>query len=334
MDIHRPKPFHGWREFLKTYGIILLGMLLAAAAPSPVHKRLQAPFASLRPTATLHLGKTADWVLPTSDSVWVASTGPFAVHRIDPATNRVIAAVELPGEPCAGLAAGFGSLWVPLCGKSNALARVDLKTNRLAAVLPVGPAAAEGGIAASGDSLWMVTDAKGHLARIDPETGRVRQTIALAAGSYNPLYNDGVVWVSGHDAGVVTAVDAATGEILDAVPVGEGPRFLTVGAGSTWVLLQGTGEVVRIDARTRKVTARIAAGLAGHGGDISFGAHRVWPTLFGVPLTEIDARSNLIRRQWVGPGGDSLAWAFGGVWLCDYKAGTVARYPAAVLGVH
>ncbi len=29
MDIHRPKPFHGMREFLKEYGIIVLGVLTA-----------------------------------------------------------------------------------------------------------------------------------------------------------------------------------------------------------------------------------------------------------------------------------------------------------------
>jgi YVTN family beta-propeller protein len=207
---------------------------------------------------------------------------------------------------------------------------VDLKTNRVD-ILPVGPAAAEGGIAAGGDSVWMVTDPKGTLARIDPATGRVRQTVAVPAGSYNPLYSDGIVWVTGHDAGVVTAVDAASGKVLATVPVGDGPRFLTAGAGSVWVLLQGTGEVVRIDAGARAVTARIAAGLKGHGGDIGFGADRVWPTLSGVPLSDIDARTNRIRRQWTGPGGDSLAFAFGAVWLTDYKAGTVARYPAREL---
>jgi hypothetical protein len=29
MDIHKPKPFHGWREFLKEFGIIVLGVLTA-----------------------------------------------------------------------------------------------------------------------------------------------------------------------------------------------------------------------------------------------------------------------------------------------------------------
>ncbi len=32
MDIHKPKPWHGWREFAKEYGIIVLGVLTALAA--------------------------------------------------------------------------------------------------------------------------------------------------------------------------------------------------------------------------------------------------------------------------------------------------------------
>src|ERR1700688_3418921 len=84
----------------------------------------------LKRTATISLGKTADWVAITADAVWVASTGPFAVHRIDPKTNTRIASVELPGEPCAGLAIGSGSLWVPLCTTPTSLAKVNLATNR------------------------------------------------------------------------------------------------------------------------------------------------------------------------------------------------------------
>ncbi|MGD0192697.1 MAG: hypothetical protein ABSD74_18315 [Rhizomicrobium sp.] len=36
MDIHRPKPFHGLREFLKEYGIIVLGVLTALALEQAV----------------------------------------------------------------------------------------------------------------------------------------------------------------------------------------------------------------------------------------------------------------------------------------------------------
>lgn len=36
MEIHKPKPWHGWREFLKEYGIIVLGVLTALGAEQAV----------------------------------------------------------------------------------------------------------------------------------------------------------------------------------------------------------------------------------------------------------------------------------------------------------
>ncbi len=36
MDIHKPKPWHGWREFLKEYLIIVVGVLTALAAEQAV----------------------------------------------------------------------------------------------------------------------------------------------------------------------------------------------------------------------------------------------------------------------------------------------------------
>jgi hypothetical protein len=36
MDIHKPKPWRGWREFLKEYGIIVLGVLTALALEQTV----------------------------------------------------------------------------------------------------------------------------------------------------------------------------------------------------------------------------------------------------------------------------------------------------------
>ena len=44
MDIHKPKPFHNWREFLKEYGIIVLGVLTALGLEQAIeswHERQQ-----------------------------------------------------------------------------------------------------------------------------------------------------------------------------------------------------------------------------------------------------------------------------------------------------
>jgi hypothetical protein len=153
----------------------------SASAPKPGVKGVQVPFASLKPSATLKIGGTADWVLVTDDAVWVAGTKPYSVQHIDPITNRIVAKVALPSEACSGLAFGFGSVWVPVCGRKPALVRVDAHQNKAIAILPIRPAGEEGGITTSTDSVWMVTDKAGTLNRIDPSTNRVRQKIPLPA---------------------------------------------------------------------------------------------------------------------------------------------------------
>lgn len=315
-------------------GSLLAALVLmagSAQAAAPGLPGLQTPFAKLKPVASFKLGATADWVAITPDSVWVGATGPFSVQRIDPRTNRLTDMVELPGEPCAGLAVGFGALWVPVCGAHPGLARIDLARRRLTGVTPLPAAMAEAGIAAGGDSLWLPLDTGGTLGRLDPRTGRLRQTIALPAGSFNPLFAGGVVWVTGFDTGQLSAVDAATGAVLGAVAVGPQPRFLIAGAGAVWTLNQGDGTVSRVTMRSRRLAATIPLGLPGHGGDIAFGGDRVFVTLAGVPLTTVRTEDNRPLRQWVGPGGDSLRVGHGAVWLTDYDGGTLGRYPLTTI---
>ncbi len=299
----------------------------SANAPKPGVKDVQVPFASLKPSATLKIGGTADWVLVTDDAVWVAGTKPYSVQHIDPITNRIVAKVALPGEACSGLAFGFGSVWVPVCGKMPTLVRVDAHENAVIAMLPVPSLATEGGIATSTDSVWLVTDKIGTLNRIDPSTNSVRQKIPIPPGSYNPVFSDGVVWITGVERSVLTAVDAATGRVLDSVPVGAKPRFLTAGGGSIWTLNQGDGSVTRVDEKSRKVLASIQAGIPGTGGDLDYGAGSVWLSVFDVPLTRVEATTNRVLKQWIGKGGDSLRFGFASVWITDYKKGILSRIP-------
>jgi virginiamycin B lyase len=293
----------------------------------PGIKSAQVPFSSLKPAATFLIGETADWVLVTNDSIWAAGTKPFSVVRIDPATNKFIARIPISGEACSGLTAGFGSLWVPVCGEPSSLVQIDLFTNKITATLPIGPAAPEGGIAASADSIWMVTSKTGMLARIDPTSGKVRQQVSIPAGSDNPIYSDGTIWVTGVDANILTAIDSASGNVLASIPVGSKPRFLASGDGAIWTLNQGDGTLSRVNIGTRKLEATVALGTPGLGGDIAYGSNSLWTTVFDLPLTQIDPRSNAVLHQWVGSGGDSLRVGFDSIWLTDYHKGLLLRIP-------
>jgi len=312
-------------------GSVESGPFQTAAAPGhvpkPGIKSVQVPFSSLRPSVTIKVGGTADWVLIGEDAVWVASTNPSAVVRIDPATNQIVAAVQVPGEACSGLAFGFGSVWVPICGKHAGLVRIDGNENKVSAILPQAPSGPEGGIASSEDSVWMVTDKRGTLIRIDPVHNTVRQKVTIAPGSCNPIYSHGTVWITSVESNVLTAVDANTGKVLDSISIGPKPRFLTSGRESIWTLNQGDGTISRVDEKSRRVVATIAAGLPGPGGDIGYGADSVWSTVFDIPLTRVDATTNTVVKQWVGQGGDSLRVGFGSVWITDYRKGLISRIP-------
>ena len=159
---------------------------------------------TLTPAAVFPVPGTPDWQVMTEDAVWVSNGPKNTIHRLDPKTNQVMAAIEVGKRPCSGLAAGFGSVWVPVCGDRPgtengarpALTRVDIKTNQVTATIPVGPANSEGGLVASPEAVWMVTDPKGTLSRIDPATNKVAAEIAVAPGSVACVYAEGAVWVS------------------------------------------------------------------------------------------------------------------------------------------
>jgi virginiamycin B lyase len=267
---------------------------------------------------------TPDWQVLTDDAVWVANGPRNVIHRLDTHSNKIAATITVGKRPCSGLAAGFGSVWVPSCGDKT-LSRVDIKTNVVVATVAAGPAESEGGIATSEDAVWLVTSAQGKLSRIDPKTNSVSTTIDVPAGSAAVFYGDGAIWVTTPEKNLLTRVDPKTNKVTDSIPVGPGPRFETYGAGSIWTLNQGDGSISRVDTKTRKLSATIEVGIPGEGGEIAFGLGRIWATVFDIPISEIDPATNHVVRQWVGDGGDSIRAGHGSVWLSNLHAHTIWR---------
>lgn len=290
--------------------------------------------AELTPVARIHVGKTADWVAIAGDAVWVGTTGPEGVARIDSHSNSVTASVSLPGTACAGLAVGFGGLWVPLCAKPNALARVDLQTRVVTMVAGVGPADREGGITVSADSVWLVIDGRSTLARIEPHALSIRQRVPLPPGSLTPSYRDGMVWVTRPSGAEITIVDAEKGTVAASVQTGPGPRFLDSDSDSVWTFNQGDGTLTRVDVRSKRALGTTSLRTPGSGGDIKVGAGIVWTTMTKVPLSATDAASGKVLCQWVGPGGDAVGVSGDAIWLTDYDAGDVSRFNLADVLAH
>ena len=310
--------------------IALSTVAIAASAPQPRPgvPGVQTKVEDLKAAHTFELGGFPDWMVLIDGSVWVSNSPQSIVYRIDQATNQVVARIPVNGKPCSNLSAGFGSLWVPLCGDTPGLARIDLKTNAVTHTLPFAPPDSEGGIAVSTDSVWMVVDKEGTLVRIDPNTNAVRAKIKVPAESFNPWFADGIVWVTSPTTNELLAVDPAKDAVVATIPVGPTPRFLTPGGGSIWTLNQGDGSVTRVDTKTRKVIATIQAGLPGRGGELCYDFGAIWISVFQIPLTRIDAAQNKVTDQWTGEGGDSIRCGFDAIWLTKGRAGQLWRIPA------
>jgi virginiamycin B lyase len=288
---------------------------------------VQSPMTDLKPDTVYAVEGVPDWQVVTDDAVWVSNKPKHTLHRMDVASGKVTATIEVGKQPCSGLAAGFGSVWVPLCG-DKALARVSIKDNKLEATIPVGPADSEGGIAASKDAVWLPSDkVAGVLSRINPKTNKVVAEVKVPKGSIAAVFGDNAIWVTSNDESVLTRVDAKKNKVTDTIPVGPNPRFLTYGAGSVWTLNQGDGTISRVDTKTRKVVATIPAGIPGGGGEIAFGEGHVWVTVFQIPITKIDAATNKVVRQWVGAGGDAIRYGHGSIWLSNLREQNVWRLP-------
>ena len=155
---------------------------------------VQHDIADLAPVAIFVVKGDPDWMAITQNAVWVDSSNVNHVVRLDARTNQPGTVVNV-AEPCAGLAVGFGSLWIPSCGERK-LVRVDAETGALQATIAASPADDEGGIAVGAGSVWLVTSKESDLVRVDPGTNTVIAHIRLPAGSFNPAFRE---WLSlGH----------------------------------------------------------------------------------------------------------------------------------------
>jgi virginiamycin B lyase len=284
---------------------------------------LRIPMDRLKPDHVFDIPGVPDWIA-IDEHVWVSNAPKNTVTRIDPKANTIVEMIGVGKSPCSGLAAGFGSLWVPNCDDPS-VSRVDLKTGKIAATLPLTIGDSEGGLATGAGSVWMMVDKKGTLVRIDPATNKVVAEIYVAPGSFAVAFADNVVWVTSTDKNLVTRVNANTNVVEETIAVGPKPRFLAVGAGSVWTINQGDGTISRVDVKTNKLVATIEAGIPGNGGEISVGEGSVWVTSFEYPITRIDPSTNKVVQQFYGPGGDAIRVGHGSVWLSNLRQSNVWR---------
>ena len=283
---------------------------------------VQIPFASLKAETELAAPGKPAWVFFEGAAFYQGAGA--GLEKIDAKTGKSVAVLPKVAKPCAGMASGFGSLWVASCADGQ-LVRFDSKTLKETARITTGIGSAPRAIAAGTDSIWLLTDDKTTLSRIDPDQNAVVGELRVPAGCRGLIFAETAIWMACPGENKVYRVDPATNVVVNQVEVSSGPVALAVGEGSIWVLCKKNGKVDRIDPKTNKVVKSIELGVPGVEGEIAVGEGSVWVTMAGFPITRIRPASEkeAVAQQFVGRGGGAITTSTGAVWLANVAEGTV-----------
>jgi hypothetical protein len=272
-------------------------------------------------SATIPVGERGDGidaVAAGEDAIWVAGGGecPGSVWRIDPKTNRVLAAIAVDNPH--DLAAGEGSVWV------------------LGGVCATTPARPDG--VSSGAAVHRLDPARNELAAtitLDPPSGDLDSD----ASPSGLAFGEGGVWASlSYDprTGEIVRIDPRSGELVARISARGYAGELTAGAGAVWVLGHpeytdetdrgewlhridpGTNELVATPLRNERLllgTYLFPQVIAAAGDEVWVGStDAAYP--HGPVAIRVDARTNKVRRERLSM--DQffpLALVEGGLWF-------------------
>jgi serine/threonine-protein kinase len=280
------------------------------------------------------------------------ATGPSAppdperLVRIDPATNRVSAEIDVGAAPTATATAGR-SVWVYNRG-DDTVSEIDADANEVRHTTDVAtiPETLEFGtgpvLAADDGGAWLVgydMMRDRHLLTRVLAGGRGAREHRLPMDPSAVVVGGGAVWVLAHRGtrNAALRIDPANGRVVSRLRLPddlEGSRVdgLVVGAGYVWVTNLNVGRLYRVDPNTGETRER------------DFGSYTARPVLAFGQLWMCIARTNDPAMFRVDPQtlrhtllGDALpaeegqyAVGYSSVWRYDVPSGTLMRFdPAA-----
>jgi hypothetical protein len=326
-------------------GRVLAGLVVVVAAVVPASAAEATRANGADPLRTTHVGGVPDRVVVGAGAVWVGDGGqisridpttdriervpgaatPIAVGagalwarafdrvhtivRIDPATNQVVATIDLGVDP-GTIAVDGSDVWV--ADPAGTVVRIDATSNAVRARIWIGSLTF--GIAAGPDVVWVsgrsFDDRHAMLWRVDPATNTVVATITTSVNCGALAVDAGVTWAECITARRVDVSRNALVSTRAGALVG-----LAVADGAAWALDQGRtlARISNVDDTVRTITA--PAGSEG----IAVGYGALWvanPDVAGVVTR--DGRGSLTRIATSRFGASSPCAA------CDQ---TASRFP-------
>jgi YVTN family beta-propeller protein len=262
-----------------------------------------------------------------------STTAGSELVRIDPATNRVVGRIPLPGANT--VATGLGSVWVTgTVANKRAVIRISPVTTEVQAEVALEPfrvvVAADLAVGAGavwmlgGEAVYRLDGASGELTRIPMRAADVART-AIAAG-------DEGVWVSNPGKGAVERIHPPARPGVRTIALGRSAGGLSLAGGSIWVTSDGEGLLTRIDPAQHRVT-RIYQ-VPGASGSAAVGGGAVWVvnSVTGM-LAKLDPGSGRVTAVDLGRRATWVSTGQGSIWVVHGGDGMVSRVDPATLRV-
>ena len=184
--------------------------------------------------------------MPTGDGMgfafgyaWTGIGGDTSSQllKIDPASGRTLATIELPGS-LVDAEADRTSIWA--MSAAGDLDRIDPGTAKIVQRFTIDAGEPTKVVPLLG-SIWVCDCPNGKILQVDPSDGKVLQTVALPQRGYligvaADTTNGNTLWLVDPEAGTITPLDPKTGE--PGRPLGFGGSRVydaEIGFGSIWV---------------------------------------------------------------------------------------------------
>jgi len=268
---------------------------------------------------------------------------PNSLARIDPATNKVSAVIDVGAHPVAVAAAGH-DVWTYNSGAST-ISEVDAGTNRvlkttpLPGFIPAGCCSLFAGpvLAADASGAWFVSgdaDDKALLTHVLADGGGKRE-YRLELTPTGVAAGDGAVWVVGRRARgyEVVRIDPATGRVTARTrfPTDSPVDSIAFGFRAVWVVSSPPATLYRIDPRSSHRTGSVVVGRS------RATRPEILPYLPSVAVrltagggTDVDLDPSTLTFLPYGGSYGPPDWGeyngdLGALWWYDWPSGTVSR---------
>ena len=206
------------------------------------------------------IGTGAVDVAAGNGALWVIVNQQHVLFKLDPASGRRLARVDLPMAP-ETVAVGREAVWVGMLTRTrkppDVLARIDPHTRRVTGTFPM----AEGirSLVATPTAVWVVHRSAPAVSRFDLSAKKLTRRVPFGNSRLgDAAYGAGAVWVTSPLEDTVSRIDDKTAKKLSS-GVGRRPTGIAARGTEIWVTSYIDHTIRRLDPKTSRPVGRPVA---------------------------------------------------------------------------